>query len=137
MHAHTLCKGQQFVVVYRNHCLVGSDHVFTVLHSGNNVFPCRMQSTDGFHHGVDGGIVQNIIKTMSDRGVVQFQIPTAEHTDNLHIGTGGDQFIHAFSHCTKAKQTDSHNSILQISFSGQKPLQFQWKQYIIREMKLQ
>ena len=70
-----------------------------------------MKPTNGLYHRIDGGIQQDIVKIVCDLGILQSQIPAAQHPHNGHILPRRGDFVNALAHGAEAQQSNSHNSL--------------------------
>ena len=67
-----------------------------------------MQTADGFHHGVDAVIFQNIPEIVGHLGIGKGDILPAQHLYDLHIVPGPDDFIYAPANNAETQKTDVH-----------------------------
>ena len=62
-----------------------------------------MESAHGFHHRVNGGVVEDVVKIVGDGGVRQAQLPAAQNPDHLHILPGGDDLVNTPAYGSEAQ----------------------------------
>ena len=116
MNPHPLRQGQQLVVELCHHGLVGGDDVLPRQDGVPDVFPGGVQTADGLHHGVDGGIPEDVVEIVGDLSIGEGQIPAAKHPDDLHIRPGSRKFVDTPAHGAESKQTDFHSAHPLFSF---------------------
>ena len=102
-HALALRQRQQLIIEVRDHGLVCGDHIFPGLQCSSHIFSCRMQAADGLDHGINGGIVQNILKIMGEHPRGKIHLPAAQHLHHIHIRTLGSQLINAAAYGSEAQ----------------------------------
>ena len=62
-----------------------------------------MEPADGFHHRVDGGVLQDVVKIVGDGGVGQAQLPAAQNPDHRHVLPGGDDLVNTLAYGAEAQ----------------------------------
>ena len=67
-----------------------------------------MQSTHGFHHGIDGIISQNILIVFGNLRIRKGHILQTQYPGNFNVRQIGGEIINASTDNTEAKQTNSH-----------------------------
>ena len=101
--APLLGQRDQVVIVSRNEGLVGGSHILSCQNGGADILVSRMQSANGFHHSVDGLILQDVCKVVGHHGIGQLQVPAAQDLGNGHILPGGYDLVDALTHGTEAQ----------------------------------
>ena len=96
-------QGQQLIVELGHHGLIGGDNMLAGQNGIPNIFPGGVKTADGLHHGINGWVVQNILKIMGNLGIGQGQLPPAQHPHHLHILPGGGQLIYTFAYSAKTQ----------------------------------
>ena len=107
--AHILRQGQQLVIAAADQRLVGGDHIFAGFHGSLYHLKSRMHTADGFHHGVDLRVVDDLCVVLHSLHIGQVDGLQAQNLGDGHIFTGADDIINAPTHNAEAKQTDVHN----------------------------
>ena len=62
-----------------------------------------MHAAYGLHHRIDGGVIENVLKSMGDPGIRQLQIPTAQHLGHAHILPARHNVVYALSNGAEAQ----------------------------------
>ena len=65
--------------------LVGSDDVLACLHSGTDEFISRMQTAHSLDDGIDGVVLQNLLKILGDLSVREGNILQTNNLGDLNI----------------------------------------------------
>ena len=138
-HALLLCQRQQFIIKGSHQSLVGGDHVLARLDAGADKLIGRMQSAHGFHHGINGFILQDGLKIPGHFRIGQGHVFQTYHPHHLHILPACGDLIYTPANHAEAQQSDSHPEILPFichagrkqTYLRQKHLLFYRKQYII------
>ena len=77
--------------------------ILSCQNGGADILVSRMQSANGFHHSVDGLILQDVCKVVGHHGIGQLQVPAAQDLGNGHILPGGYDLVDALTHGTEAQ----------------------------------
>ena len=64
-------QGDQLVIAGGDQGLVGGGHVFPRQNGPANIVIGRMYPAHGLHHRIDGGVTENVLKSMGDPGIRQ------------------------------------------------------------------